>query len=120
MEISHRHENGIDIFNLGGRVGVSAVPELQNILTGAIESGARRIVIDFSSTLYLSSTGLGVFALALKLLQPLGGEMVFAAANYHVQHILQIVHFEKLFRTFPDVREAIGALESRKSAGSAQ
>jgi anti-anti-sigma regulatory factor len=40
--------------------------------------------------------------------------MVFAGANSHVRHILQIVGFERLFRSFPDAREAVAALESGK------
>jgi len=114
MDLSHRQENGIDIFNVSGRVDLSGVAEFQNRLMRAIEGGARKIVMDLSGVLYISSSGLGVFALALKQLQPLGGEMVFAGANSHIRHILQIVGFEKLFRSFPDAREAVMALEGGK------
>ena len=113
MDISHRQENGIDVFSVSGRVDLSGVAEFQKSLALAIDSGARQVVMDLSDTAYISSSGLGVFALALKQLQPLGGEMVFAGANSHVQHILRIVGFEKLFRSFPSAGEAIAALRSR-------
>ncbi len=113
MDITHRQENGIDVFSVSGRVDLSGVAEFQNNLAASIDSGARKIVMDLSGTTYISSSGLGVFALALKQLQPLGGEIVFAGANSHVQRILQIVGFQKLFRSFPDAVEAIGALENR-------
>jgi anti-anti-sigma factor len=109
MELSHRQEHGIDIFAVSGRVDLSGVAEFQEGVTRAIEAGARKIVMDLSGLLYISSSGLGVFVLALKQLQPLGGEMVLAGASSHVRHILQIVGFEKLFRSFPDTREALGA-----------
>jgi anti-sigma B factor antagonist len=114
MDLSQRQENGIDIFQVGGRVDLSGVAEFQNSLVRAIEAGARKIVMDVSAVQYVSSSGLGVFALALKQLQPLGGEMVFAGANSHIRHILQIVGFEKLFRSFPDVPDAMLALQAGK------
>jgi anti-sigma B factor antagonist len=113
MDISHRQENGIDIFSVSGRVDLSGVAEFQSSLVRLIEGGGRKIVMDLSETSYISSSGLGVFALALKQLQPLGGEIVFAGANSHVQHILQIVGFQKLFRSFPDTAEAMAALARR-------
>lgn len=112
MELKHRQENGIDIFNVSGRVDVSGANEFQNALVHAIDAGARKIVMDLSTLQYISSSGLGVFALALKQLQPLGGELVFAGAGSHIRHILQIVGFEKLFRSFPDVAQASAALQA--------
>jgi anti-sigma B factor antagonist len=113
MELAHRQENGIDIFSVTGRVDLAGVAEFQNNVAQAIAGGARKVVMDLSGTTYISSSGLGVFALALKQLQPLGGEMVLAGANSHVRHILQIVGFEKLFRTFNDTNEAAAALQSK-------
>ena len=112
MDLSHRQESGIDIFGLSGRVDLSGVAEFQNSVKEAIDAGARKVVMDLSATSYISSSGLGVFALVLRQLQPLGGEIVLAGANSHVRHILQIVGFERLFRIFPDTAEAVQALNA--------
>jgi len=110
MELAHRQENGTDIFTVSGRVDLSGIAEFQNSLEQAIDAGARKLVMELSGVSYISSSGLGVFALALKKLQPLGGEIVLAGAGSHVRHILQIVGFERLFRTFPSAADAVAAL----------
>lgn len=107
MEFSHRHENGVDVFLASGRVDVSGVAEFQDNLLSAIDAGARKIVIDLSAVQYISSSGLRVFALALNRLEPLGGELVISGASGHVRHVLQIVGFESLFRTYPEIRRAV-------------
>ncbi len=112
MELAQRRENGVDIFSITGRVDLAGVAEFQNSVAQAISGGARKLVMDLSGTTYISSSGLGVFALALKQLQPLGGEVVLAGANSHVRHILQIVGFQKLFRSFDDTSEAAAALQA--------
>ena len=111
MELTHRQQDGVDIFGLHGRV--DGPSDLQNRVAAAIDNGARKLVVDLSGLLYINSSGLGVFALAHKQLQPVGGEMVFAGANQHIRHILQIVGFEKLFRSFSDVAEATAALNRK-------
>jgi len=111
VELTHRQQDGVDIFGLHGRVDGSS--DFQNRLAAAIDNGARKLVLDLSGLLYINSSGLGVFALAHKQLQPVGGEMVLAGASQHIRHILQIVGFEKLFRTFPSVAEAAAALNQQ-------
>ena len=110
MELRQRRENGIDVFQLTGRVEFSGSFEFQKQVAAAIDAGARKIVMDLSGLVYISSNGLGVFALALERLAPLGGEMVFAGANSDIRHILETVGFARLFRSFPSVAAASKAL----------
>jgi anti-anti-sigma factor len=58
----------------------------------------------------VSSTGLRVFILALKELQPKGGRVLISGLNQHVRSIFNIVGFLQLFEIYATREEALAAL----------
>lgn len=74
-----------------------------------IEAGASRLVMDFSQTTFLDSSGLGALAGVLKKIG-LRGDLVVCGLNSDVQQLFRICRMDRVFRIYPDVSAALLSL----------
>ena len=86
---------------------------------GHVETAARdggAIVLDLSGMEYVSSAGLRCFMLASRQAKAQQGKIFVAALQPMVREIFEISHFNLVFRVFPTVREALGAVSAEAAA----
>ena len=76
-----------------------------------VEAGYQNFILDFSRTDLLDSTGLGAIFSLYRRISPNDGRVVFAGASRPVQVVVQLTRTYKVFRQFPSVEAAHGALE---------
>lgn len=83
-------------------------------LEGCVANGGT-LVIDLSGVEYMSSAGLRVLMNVSKQ-SPRPGAILLAGMGPHMQEIFAISRFHTLFRTYPEVRDALAAASAQALA----
>jgi anti-sigma B factor antagonist len=90
-----------------GQLVVGNRQEFKQLVLDEIERGARHIVIDFSETGYVDSSGLGALVSLNKRLRETGGELRLAALNEDLRTLFELTRLDTLFRLHADRAEAL-------------
>lgn len=77
-----------------------------------IEAGASRLVIDFSQTTFLDSSGLGALTGVLKKIG-LRGDLVVCGLNSDLQQMFRICRMDRVFAIYPDEYAALQNLREK-------
>jgi anti-sigma B factor antagonist len=97
------------VIALRGEVDISTAPQLERRLLAAIDRGVRTIVVDFTETVFIDSTGLCVLLATQRRLNPVGGELVFVCTAPTVRRLFHITGMDDLFRVHATREEALAA-----------
>jgi len=73
-----REPNGVVVVGVDGQLIVSNRHELKERVAEAVDFGSRKILVDFTSTGYIDSSGLGALVSLAKKLREAGGELRLA------------------------------------------
>ena len=112
MEIIETKENEISIFKLNGRLDSNTSPNLEKLLAGAMEDGARKMVIDFADLDYISSAGLRIILKTTKDLRPTEGNIVLCSMQDYVKEVFEIAGFDSFLPIVPTLDDAMGKLQT--------
>jgi anti-sigma B factor antagonist len=104
MEIEEKGSGEVKILTLTGRLDAYSANELEQSITGLIDGGCVRLVVNFEGVEYISSSGLRVMLTALKRLRKLQGDLRLASLRPYVKEVFDIAGFTQLF-TIHDVEE---------------
>ncbi len=108
----HDAGNGVAIVAVAGEADLTTVPELKAALVGAIDDGARLVLVDLSETTFIDSTTLGVLMGGVKRLAPKRGEMAIVCRDANIRKIFEITLLERVFAILDDVDAAVEHLAS--------
>ncbi len=92
------------------RLDTNNAPAVEKKLTEKIQAGELRIIFDFCRTEYVSSAGLRVILVALKLLKPQQGTMVLCNANEQILEVLEMSGFHNFVQHLNSFDEAVQSL----------
>jgi len=96
---SHTSDDRSVVLKLGGQFDFNAYTEFKPYQTRALEaSDTREIVLDMSNLDYLDSAALGTLLLLREKAQERKVEVVIKGAKGVVREILEIAHFQRMFR----------------------
>ncbi|MBA2428792.1 MAG: STAS domain-containing protein [Thermoleophilaceae bacterium] len=104
------------LVELGGEVDLYTAPEFKERLSGAIESGKQRLVVDLSETTFIDSTTLGVLVGAEKQLRASDGAVVLVCPERNIRKVFEITGLDRVF-TMHDSRDEALADASGEPAG---
>ena len=110
MEIIESKKNEINIFKLNGRLDSNTSPELEKKLAGAMEGGARNMVLDFENLDYISSAGLRIILKTTKDLKRAEGALILCSMQDYVKEVFEIAGFDSFLPIVPTVDEALSKL----------
>ena len=97
--------NGITIVEVGGELIVGNRQDLKDTVLERLESGDRRFLIDFSSSSYIDSSGLGVLVSLSKKIRESGGALRLAGLNEDLRTLFELTKLDTLFQ-IADTRAA--------------
>ena len=89
-----------------GQLVVGNRQEFKQSVLDEVERGARRILVDFSETGYVDSSGLGALVSLNKRLREAGGELRLAALNEDMRTLFELTRLDTLFRLYGSRAEA--------------
>jgi anti-sigma B factor antagonist len=104
--------NGVARVTVAGEADLSTAPELRQALLGAIDGGARFVLVDLSQTTFIDSTTLGVLMGGVKRLAPRGGEMAIVCPDANIRKIFEITLLDRVFAIFDEVDAGVEHLGS--------
>jgi anti-anti-sigma factor len=104
--------NDISVVSPQGRLDSVTSANFERDLLEYIESGATRLLIDFSKLDYISSAGLRSVLLAAKRIRASGGRMSLCSLNQQIAEVFDISGFSSIL----DIQPSYDAAVTRLSA----
>jgi anti-anti-sigma factor len=95
-----------------GRLDSSTGPALEAELVAIIESGVKRLVLDFSGLIYISSAGLRVILLAAKRMKASNGRLALCSLNPQITEVFKISGFDAIIDIQPSLDSAMARLNA--------
>jgi len=118
MDIREEKRGDVIIIGLRGRLDANTSPNVEERLSHLLDQGERRLLLDFSDLIYISSVGLRVLVLLAKNLQKSRGELALAALNEHINEIFTISGFTAIFPIYPTCDKALAHLQIDSRLGA--
>lgn len=98
MNIQQTDHEGVIVIAPTGRIDTTTSGAVEEAVRRAVDSGARRLVIDFSTVEYISSAGLRVFLVLAKRLRDLQGRLILCGMPEPVSQVFRLAGFMTLFQ----------------------
>jgi len=93
------------VVEVQGQLVVSNRQDFKQLVLDEVEHGARLVVIDFTKSAYIDSSGLGALVSLGKRIREAGGELRLAALNEDLRTLFELTRLDSLFPVY-DSREA--------------
>ena len=107
MDISEDRKVDAVILALSGKLDATSAKTFEDKILSLINSGAQRLVVDLSQLDYISSSGLRVFLLAAKRLQPTAGKFALCGMQDHIRQVFDLAGFSSILSIYGSRAEAV-------------
>ncbi|HEU4989905.1 MAG: STAS domain-containing protein [Gemmatimonadota bacterium] len=98
MSFTIAKQGDVSIVAIDGQLIVSNRQELKQKMLDELEGGARKILVDFSQTGYIDSSGLGVLVSLSKKIREQGGALRLAGLNEDLRTLFELTKLDTLFQ----------------------
>lgn len=102
-----KESDGVVVIGVDGQLIVSNRHELKERVAEAVDFGTRRILVDFTNTGYIDSSGLGALVSLAKKLREAGGELRLAGLNADLRTLFELTKLDTLFNITASADEAL-------------
>jgi anti-sigma B factor antagonist len=85
------------VVQVDGQLIVGNRHELKDLIHSALDQGERRLLIDFSRTGYIDSSGLGALVSISKRVREAGGELRLSGLNDDLRSLFELTKLDTLF-----------------------
>ena len=89
--------NGVVVVQVEGQLIVGNRHELKDLVQAALDRGERRLLIDFSRTGYIDSSGLGALVSISKRIREVGAELRLSGLNDDLRSLFELTKLDTLF-----------------------
>jgi anti-sigma B factor antagonist len=104
-----RDGSGVTVVKVEGQLIVGNRQELKELVFAALEKGERRILIDFSQTGYIDSSGLGALVSISKRVREAGGELRLSGLNEDLRSLFELTKLDTLFAIAETPQQALSS-----------
>lgn len=102
-----KEASGVVVIGVDGQLIVSNRHELKERVAEAVDFGARKVLVDFTATGYIDSSGLGALVSLAKKLREAGGELRLAGLNEDLRTLFELTKLDTLFDISASADEAL-------------
>jgi anti-anti-sigma factor len=95
------------VIAVDGELDISTAPELRDALSGLIDAGHRRVVLDLGGLAFCDSAGIGVFVRLAKRLTELDGVLALARPTPIVRTVLDVTGMVELVPITATLQDAL-------------
>lgn len=110
MKIDVRKESDVTIVKPIGRMDFNSLMEFSALMNKTIQSGAQKLLLDFSELEYMSSSGIRTIVDCQKQIQAQKGTMAFCMLNEQIKELFQVVQLDKFFKIYRTEFDALDKL----------
>lgn len=100
-------EGDVTVVDVEGQLIVGNRQELKKAVLEELENGERKFLVDFESTGYIDSSGLGVLVSLSKKIREQGGELRLSGLNEDLRTLFELTKLDTLFHIADSRREAL-------------
>lgn len=104
-----RDDSGVTVVKVDGQLIVGNRQELKDLVFAALDKGERRILIDFSQTGYIDSSGLGALVSISKRVREAGGELRLSGLNEDLRSLFELTKLDTLFAIAETPQQALSS-----------
>ena len=101
--------SGVTVVQVEGQLIVGNRQELKDLVQAALDRGDRRLLIDFSSTGYIDSSGLGALVSLSKKIRESGGELRLSGLNEDLRSLFELTKLDTLFAIAETPKQALAS-----------
>ncbi len=109
MSFQVTKDQGATVVDVAGQLVVTNRQEFKQLVLDEIERGARLLVVDFSRSPYIDSSGLGALVSLGKRMREAGGELRLAGLNEDLRTLFELTRLDALFPIFASRADALVA-----------
>src|ERR671935_3076052 len=92
-----KEPGGVTVVQVDGQLIIGNRHELKDLIQSALDRGERRLLIDFSRTGYIDSSGLGALVSISKRIRETGGELRLAGLDDDLRSLFELTKLDTLF-----------------------
>ncbi len=107
MEISERKLSDITVVDLSGNLAREENAQFRKHITGVINAGARKLILNLAGVPHMDSSGLGELISCFRTIQAVSGRVKLLSPNHRLQNLLVITKLNTLFETYDSESAAI-------------
>lgn len=104
-----KHPSGVLVIEVEGQLIVGNRQELKAVIQQALEHGERKLLIDFTKTGYIDSSGLGTLVSISKQAREEGGELRLSGLNEDLRSLFELTKLDTLFAIADSSSQALAA-----------
>jgi anti-sigma B factor antagonist len=101
--------SGVAVVQVEGQLIVGNRQELKDLVQAALDRGDRRMLIDFSRTGYIDSSGLGALVSLSKRIREAGGELRLSGLNEDLRSLFELTKLDTLFAIAETPQQALAS-----------
>jgi anti-sigma B factor antagonist len=109
MDIDVTQSGGVTVVVPRGDLDMATVDEVRRALTGLIDRGQSRLLMDLSGVGYIDSSGMGALVAAMKQARAAGGDVRLCALQEDVRGIFELTRLARAMSIHPTRREALAS-----------
>jgi anti-sigma B factor antagonist len=89
------------------RVAGELADELRNLIGSLVKNKVYKIIIDFSHTIYIDSSGLGALVSRIAVTRSNHGDIRLANVGVKISNLLELTHLDKILIQYSSLQEAL-------------
>ena len=101
--------SGVAVLQVEGQLIVGNRQELKELVQAALDQGERRLLIDFSRTGYIDSSGFGALVSISKKIREAGGELRLSGLNEDLRSLFELTKLDTLFAIAETPQQALAS-----------
>jgi anti-sigma B factor antagonist len=110
MEIKNETLHGISVIRASGKIDATTVPVFESAVKSVSAQGAKKILIDLSSLVYINSGGLRVVLATAKIQKNSGGMFALSGLTPEVNKVFTLAGLDTILMIFPAEADAIARM----------
>lgn len=110
VTIAEEQSGGITIVDINGRVDGATAKSFEERLTGLLQSGRNRVVVDLRHLVYISSAGCRALLVAAKVAQKNDGRLALCNLTAEVTRVLELGGLTDFFAIYTTREEGVAKL----------
>lgn len=107
MSFSLERNDDVLIVTVDGQLVVTNRQEFKQAILDAVEQGARLVVVDFSTSGYIDSSGLGALVSLSRRLRETGGDLRLVGLNEDLRSLFELTRLDALFPLYASRGDAL-------------
>jgi anti-sigma B factor antagonist len=110
LKVKRREEDDVVILEISGKVmGGPDAERFKSVISGLIDEGNRKLLIDLSSVPWMNSSGVGILISAYTSMKNAGAQVKFLNINERVKSILMVTKLLTVFESYYSREDALAS-----------